>query len=151
MIPDPYYLQRFIEGQKSNYAAALQELRAGEKRTHWMWYIFPQIAGLGGSPMSRLYAISGRAGARAYWEHPVLGARLRECTEAVLKLEGRTVEQIFGYPDHVKFRSCMTLFEAATEDAAIFRAALLKYCDGEPDQRTLDILKGQRGQLTPKI
>jgi uncharacterized protein (DUF1810 family) len=106
-----------------------------------MWYIFPQIEGLGGSAMSKKYAISSQDEARAYSEHPILGARLRECTQLVLNLEGQTAEQVFPYPDDLKFRSCMTLFERSAADPMIFRTALLKYFGGEGDQLTLDILK----------
>src|SRR5437773_10351896 len=110
-MTDTFNLQRFIEAQHGSYESVLRELRAGHKRGHWIWYIFPQIEGLGGSAMSHKYAISSQDEAKAYWEHPILGSRLRECTELVLKVEGRTAEQIFPYPDNLKFRSCMTLFE----------------------------------------
>lgn len=142
---DTFNLQRFIEAQNRGYGyeAVLQELRAGRKREHWMWYIFPQIQGLGGSAMSKRYAISSQDEAKAFWEHPTLGFRLRECTESVIKLEDRTAEEIFSYPDCRKFRSCMTLFEASATDPTIFRIALRKYFGGEPDQATLDILKSR--------
>jgi uncharacterized protein (DUF1810 family) len=144
MMTDIFNLQRFVEAQGPVYGSVLRELRAGRKRSHWIWYVFPQIRGLGGSAMSQEYAISGRDEARAYSEHPVLGPRLRECTRVVLDLEGRTAEQIFPYPDDLKFRSCMTLFERAAADPSLFRAALLKYFDGKPDQATLDILEKQQ-------
>jgi uncharacterized protein (DUF1810 family) len=121
----------------------MQELKAGHKRSHWMWYIFPQTDGLGGSPMSKTYAISCHAEAGAYSEHPILGARLRECTQLVLDLDGRSIEQIFPYPDNLKFRSCMTLFEASAANPMIFEAALLKYFDGKRDRLTLEILQRQ--------
>ena len=143
-MTDRFNLQRFIEAQDPDYESVLEELRAGQKYGHWMWYIFPQIQGLGGSAMSRKYAISSQDEATAYWEHPVLGSRLRECTQLVIDLEGRTAEQVFSYPDSLKFRSCMTLFERASTDPSIFRTALHKYFPGGPDQLTLDILKGQR-------
>lgn len=138
---DTFNLQRYIEAQEGSYASVLQELRAGQKCSHWMWYIFPQIKGLGGSSTSRKYAISSQGEATAYLEHPILGSRLRECTQLVMDVEGRTAEQIFSYPDNLKFRSCMTLFEGSATDPTIFRAALLKYFGGKSDQLTLDILK----------
>ena len=142
-MTDTFNLQRFIEAQHGSYESVLRELRAGHKRGHWIWYIFPQIEGLGGSAMSRKYAISSQDEAKAYSEHPILGSRLRECTELVLKVEGRTAEQIFPYPDNLKFRSCMTLFAGSATDPTIFQAALLKYFGGEPDQLTLDVLKNR--------
>ena len=143
-MADPFNLQRFVDAQAGGvYEQALSEIRAGEKRSHWMWYIFPQIEGLGGSPMSRKYAISSRDEAKAYSEHLILGPRLRECTRLVVNVEGRSAEQIFPYPDHLKFRSCMTLFEHSAVDPAIFRRALLKYFGGKGDQSTLDILERQ--------
>jgi uncharacterized protein (DUF1810 family) len=142
-MADPFNLLRFVEAQERDYPAVLRELRAGQKRSHWIWYIFPQIEGLGSSPMSRTYAISSREEAKAYSEHLVLGARLRECTQLVMNVEGRTVGQIFPYPDNLKFRSCMTLFEQSVADPAIFRATLLKYFGGKGDQSTLDILERQ--------
>ena len=142
-MSDIYDLHRFIEAQDQVYASVLDELRAGRKRGHWMWYIFPQIEGLGGSAMAQKYAISSQAEAEAYLEHPILGSRLRECTQLVLAVEGRSAEDIFYYPDNLKFRSCMTLFEQAATDNKIFREALLKYFNGKPDQLTLDFLKQQ--------
>lgn len=143
-MTDRFDLQRFVEAQDGAYASVLQELRAGRKRGHWMWYVFPQIRGLGGSAMSRKYAISSREEASAFAEHPVLGSRLRECTRLVMAVEGRTAEQIFPPPDHLKFRSCMTLFERSAADASVFRAALVRYFHGEPDPLTLDILGEQQ-------
>jgi len=142
-MTDPFNLRRFVEAQERDYPSVLQELAAGEKRSHWMWYIFPQIEGLGGSRMTRKYAISSRDEAKAYSEHLILGPRLRECTQFVVNAEGRSAEQIFPYPDHLKFRSCMTLFEHSAADPAIFRRALLKYFGGEGDQSTRDILEHQ--------
>jgi uncharacterized protein (DUF1810 family) len=133
-------LQRFVEAQEREYATVLRELKAGCKRSHWIWYVFPQIAGLGSSAMSRKHAIASCEEARAYAEHPVLGPRLRECTQLVLDVQGRTAEEIFPYPDDLKFRSCMTLFESCAADPSLFRAALDKYFGGERDQRTLDLL-----------
>jgi uncharacterized protein (DUF1810 family) len=148
MQTDVFDLQRFIDAQARDYPSVIDELSAGRKRSHWIWYVFPQIRGLGESAMSRQYAISGRDEARCYWEHPVLGARLRECTQLVLNLRGRTADEIFPYPDSLKFRSCMTLFERCAADPAIFREALLKYFGGEPDRLTLDILETP-GRIAP--
>jgi len=139
-----YDLQRFLDAQASVYEQALAELETGRKRTHWMWFIFPQIHGLGSSTTARLYAISGIDEAIAYLGHPVLGPRLRECTSLVNAVEGRSIGEIFGYPDDLKFHSSMTLFaEAAAKSVladGIFRKALALYFGGEPDQATLDRL-----------
>jgi uncharacterized protein (DUF1810 family) len=143
-MSDIYNLRRFIDAQNQAYASVLNELKAGQKRGHWMWYIFPQIKGLGVSPMAQDYAISCQQEAEAYAEHPILGSRLRECTQLVMNVDGRSAEQIFHYPDHLKFRSCMTLFEHSTTNNSIFRDALLKYFSGKPDPLTVDILKKQR-------
>ena len=139
-MPARFDLQRFVDAQDPVYASVLEELGAGRKRGHWMWFVFPQVEGLGGSAMARAYAISSRAEAAAYAAHPTLGARLRECTQRVLAVNGRTAEEIFSYPDYLKFRSCMTLFEQCAAEPEVFRAALTKYFDGQPDPRTLDIL-----------
>ena len=109
-MPDPYNLQRFVEAQNPVIDQVRGELRAGCKRSHWMWFVFPQISGLGASPMAKRYAIASLAEAKAYLQHPVLGARLRECTQLVTETEGRTIEEIFGHPDDLKFRSSITLF-----------------------------------------
>jgi len=143
-MKDEYNLQRFIEAQNRVYAAVLDELGAGEKRSHWMWYIFPQIKGLGHSAMAQQFAITSREEAKVYLEHPVLGSRLRECTRLVMNVEGRSAEQIFCYPDNLKFRSCMTLFMEATSGNNIFQDSLRKYFEGQPDESTLDILKRVR-------
>ncbi len=137
---DPYDLDRFLRAQAVDYARALSELRAGQKQSHWMWYIFPQIEGLGGSAMSRRYSIKSAAEARAYLEHPVLGARLRECFGAVLNIEGRSAHEIFGSPDDMKLRSSATLF-AAVSDEAVFKDVLQKYFDGKADEPTLGLLR----------
>ena len=134
---------RFLAAQEPVFDSVLAELRAGRKSSHWIWFIFPQIAGLGHSAMAQQFAITSLDEANAYLQHPVLGPRLRECTQLVLDVEGRSAEEIFGYPDNLIFRSCMTLFMAATTDNTIFKNALLKYFDGEPDQMTLDILAQQ--------
>ncbi|MFI7601970.1 DUF1810 domain-containing protein [Actinoplanes sp. NPDC049681] len=133
-------LDRFVAAQDGIYERALAELTAGSKRSHWMWFVFPQIAGLGSSPTARTYAIRDLAEARAYLAHPVLGPRLAECARALLAVEGRTAGQILGYPDDLKLRSSMTLFARAADDPAPFQAVLDKYYDGEPDPATLDRL-----------
>ena len=132
-------LDRFVEAQDGLYADALAELRAGRKRTHWMWFVFPQIAGLGSSPTAQRYAIASLDEARAYLAHPVLGPRLRECAEALLAVEGRSAREILGHPDDLKLRSSMTLFAGAADDPALFQAVLDRYDDG-PDPLTLTLL-----------
>jgi uncharacterized protein (DUF1810 family) len=139
---DIYDLHRFIQAQENVYTSVLNELKIGQKSGHWMWYIFPQIDGLGVSATAQKYAISSKEEARAYSNHPILGLRLRECTQLVLNVEGRSAEKIFGYPDVLKFRSCMTLFEQSAVNQSIFHDAILKYFDGKLDQLTLDFLKG---------
>ena len=134
---DPYNLQRFIDAQNPVYDRICAELRNGRKRSHWMWFAFPQIAGLGSSQWAREFAISSLAEAAAYLAHPILGPRLAECTRLVNVIEARSVDQIFGYPDNLKFRSSMTLFARATPDNELFVAALQKYFKGEPDPVTL--------------
>lgn len=138
---DPYNLDRFLSAQVGIFEGVLSELRAGRKMSHWMWFIFPQIRGLGRSPMAIEYAISGLDEARAYLQHPVLGPRLRQCTSLVLEAEGRSVEEIFGSPDDMKFRSCMTLFAKAAPEVDIFTKALAKYFDSVPDSLTIDRLQ----------
>ena len=139
-MADSFHLQRFLDAQARTYATALGELRLGRKRTHWMWFIFPQVAGLGLSSTAQFYAIGSLDEARAYLAHPVLGPRLRDCTATVNALEGRSANEIFGFPDDLKFRSSMTLFRAAAPDEPAFGAALARYFEGEPDPRTLEIL-----------
>jgi uncharacterized protein (DUF1810 family) len=134
---DPFDLQRFIDAQQPVYAQALAELRAGRKTSHWMWFIFPQIRGLGSSPMAQHYAIASLDEARAYLAHALLGARLRECSAVVAALPGRSAHQIFGSPDDMKFRSSMTLFAHAATDNAVFVACLAKYYGGVEDEATL--------------
>ena len=136
---DPFDLARFLHAQETAYVAALDELRAGRKRTHWMWFIFPQMRGLGGSSMSLLYGIASLEEARAYLRHPILGARLAECTEAVLTAEG-SLREIFGAPDDMKFRSSMTLFSIPDGADSIYARALRRFWDGEPDAATLKLL-----------
>src|SRR5438874_137802 len=135
---DRYDLERFVKAQAGVYEQVCGELRAGQKRSHWMWFVFPQIRGLGSSEMAMRYAISGREEARAYLDHAVLGARLQECAGIVVGLEGRTIDEIFGYPDDLKFHSSMTLFaEVATPAEWVFDKALLKYFGGNADKATL--------------
>jgi uncharacterized protein (DUF1810 family) len=138
---DPFDLARFLHAQAGVYVQVLDELRAGEKRSHWMWFIFPQFSGLGSSSCSQRYAIKSLAEARAYLEHPVLGPRLVECTRIVNGLQSRSAHQIFGYPDDLKFRSCMTLFEIASGPGSEFTSALVKYFAGERDPRTLELMR----------
>ncbi len=140
ITPDPYNLQRFVEAQRGVYAQAETELRAGRKQSHWMWYIFPQIQGLGRSSMAQKYAISSLEEAKAYLDHPILGPRLRECTLLVTAVENRSIEEIFGYPDHLKFHSSMTLFAHAAEDNRTFKQALSKYFRSELDAGTSERL-----------
>jgi len=136
-MSDPYNLQRFVEAQNPVYAKVCSELHEGRKRSHWMWFVFPQIVGLGSSPLARKFAISSLAEAAAYLVHPILGPRLAECTKLVNLVEGRSVAEIFGHPDDLKFRSSMTLFARARQDNQVFVAALQKYFKGEPDPATL--------------
>jgi uncharacterized protein (DUF1810 family) len=143
---DPYDLQRFVNAQNEQYGRAghtifdeaCEELRAGAKRSHWMWFVFPQIKGLGSSPFARKFAISSVAEAQAYLLHPVLGPRLIDCTQLMNQIQGRTAGQILGGIDEMKFRSSMTLFSAATTENRVFLDALEKYFQGEPDQATLE-------------
>lgn len=137
---DTHDLQRFLSAQEPTYARALAELRNGRKQSHWMWFVFPQFKGLGRSPTSVFYAIKSEDEARAYLRHPVLGARLVECAEALLAIEGRTASEIFGFPDDVKLRSCMTLFEAVAGADSVFSRVLEEYFDGKRDSKTLDML-----------
>lgn len=138
---DPFELSRFLSAQEGGvYSRALDELKRGSKRSHWMWFIFPQIAGLGSSATSRHYAIRSAGEARAYLAHPELGARLRECASTLLSLEGRSASQVFGYPDDLKLKSSMTLFEAVSEEGSLFSRVLEKYYGGERDAATLGLL-----------
>jgi uncharacterized protein (DUF1810 family) len=137
---DPYHLDRFVQAQQDDYAQALAEIRGGRKRTHWMWYVFPQLDGLGFSSTAQFYAIKSLDEARAYLEHPVLGPRLLECAEAAAGVEGRSAREIFGSPDDLKLRSCATLFAQVSPPGSVFHRALDKYYRGEPDQQTLRLL-----------
>jgi uncharacterized protein (DUF1810 family) len=136
---DPFDLQRFVTAQETVYDTVLAELRAGRKRTHWIWFVFPQLRGLGRSATADRFGIASLAEARAYLEHPVLGPRLRECTRLVQRLEGRSAEDVFGFPDVLKVRSSMTLFARAAADDADFAAVLEKFYDGE-DPATVELL-----------
>lgn len=135
-------LSRFIEAQEASYRQALAELRAGRKQSHWMWFIFPQLAGLGHSSTSQYYALKSLDEAQAYLEDPLLGARLKECTETVLGLSGRSANDIFGSIDALKFRSSMTLFSRVSTADSPFRQALEKFFQGQLDERTLGLLDG---------
>jgi len=138
---DGYNLQRFVDAQDSVYEQVCAELLAGQKRSHWMWFIFPQIQGLGQSSMAIRYAISSLDEAKAYLQHPVLGPRLRECSGLVATIEGRSIDQIFGYPDDLKLHSSITLFAKAAPEDPVFQEVLQKYFHGEPDHQTLKLLK----------
>ena len=134
-------LERFVTAQAQIYPRVMAELKAGCKQSHWMWFIFPQIAGLGHSAISHAYAIQSLEEAREYLAHPVLGARLRECCQAVMTVEGKSAHDIFGSPDDVKFRSCLTLFARAAPNETLFTDLLDKYFDGEADELTLQKLR----------
>jgi uncharacterized protein (DUF1810 family) len=137
---DPFDLQRFLDAQHGIFERSLDELRQGRKRGHWMWFVFPQISGLGHSPMAVTYAIASLAEAKAYLQQPILGVRLVECTQAAMSVENRSLLDIFGSPDDLKFRSSMTLFARASVDEPIFMSALRKYCRSELDPATLERL-----------
>jgi uncharacterized protein (DUF1810 family) len=141
---DEHDLSRFVEAQRSTYERALSELRSGRKRSHWMWYVFPQLAGLGRSAMSRRYAIADAAEAKAYLEHPVLGPRLVECASAVLGIDGRSAYEIFGSPDDLKLRSCATLFSRCSARDSVFAGLLAKYFGGLEDEETVRLLESAR-------
>ncbi|RPI08359.1 MAG: DUF1810 domain-containing protein [Zetaproteobacteria bacterium] len=137
---DPYNLTRFVRAQEGVYAQALSEIQSGTKRTHWMWYIFPQIDGLAFSATSKHFAIGGIGEARAYLAHPILGPRLLECAEAVIRVEGRSAMEIFGSPDDLKLRSCATLFACVSPRDSAFERLLRKYCPSGRDDKTLQLL-----------
>jgi uncharacterized protein (DUF1810 family) len=138
---DPFDLNRFVEAQAGVYGRALEELRAGQKESHWMWFIFPQIDGLGSSSTARFYAIKSRQEAKAYLKHPVLGQRLIECSEALLQLKGKSASEIFGFPDDLKLRSSMTLFATVSEPDSVFSRVLGQYFGSQEDEKTLELLK----------
>ena len=136
-MTDPHNLDRFVHAQEYSYAEALDEIRSGRKRSHWMWFIFPQLKGLGSSPTATHYAIRSQEEAEAYLQHPILGPRLIECTRAVLALEGKSASDVFGYPDDLKLRSCATLFARVSPPGSVFEGLLRKYFKGEHDRATL--------------
>jgi uncharacterized protein (DUF1810 family) len=137
---DPFNLDRFVQAQKGDYNQALSEIKRGRKRSHWMWYIFPQFAGLGRSQTSQRYAIKSVAEAKAYLSHPVLGPRLTACAEALLQVEGRSASEIFGSPDDSKLKSCATLFAQVSPPGSVFERVLSKFFQGKRDRTTLDLL-----------
>jgi uncharacterized protein (DUF1810 family) len=138
---DRFNLKRFVEAQDPVYERVCAELRGGRKTSHWMWFVFPQIAGLGVSEMARRFSISSLNEARAYLGDPVLGPRLAECTRLVCAIQGKTIHEILGSPDDLKFRSCMTLFSRAASDPQLFEEALNRYFSGEPDALTLERIR----------
>lgn len=140
MDDDRHDLDRFLQAQAPVFGQVLAELRAGHKRSHWIWFIFPQIAGLGHSAMAQRYAIGSLEEARAYLAHPVLGVRLRQCSELVLAVQGRSIHDIFGSPDDMKFRSCMTLFHRADPNEPVFGQCLRKYFADQEDPQTLQFM-----------
>jgi uncharacterized protein (DUF1810 family) len=137
---DPYHLGRFLEAQDDDFEQALSEIKSGKKRTHWMWYIFPQFDGLGFSSTAKHYSVKSIEEARAYLEHPVLGPRLRECAEAVIGVEGRSASEIFGYPDDLKLKSCATLFACVSPRGSVFERLLEKCYGSQRDAKTLRLL-----------
>lgn len=140
-------LNRFLSAQEKSYTRALQEIRSGKKRSHWMWYIFPQIQGLGYSPTAQYYAISGMDEAKEYISHPVLGEHLREISSALLELESSDAEEVMGWPDNLKLRSSMTLFSIADPGCEVFQKVLNKYFGGEKDAKTIAILGWQEPSI----
>jgi len=140
-MEDKFLLQRFIQAQSHLYPDVVSELKQGRKINHWMWFVFPQVKGLGRTATADKYAIKSIEEAKAYIAHPILGNRLRECTELVLEIDGCSANQIFGYPDDLKFKSSITLFQQISEDNKIFKDAIFKYFDGQEDVLTIDILK----------
>jgi uncharacterized protein (DUF1810 family) len=142
-LNDPFDLRRFVGAQQDTYAQAVRELAAGRKASHWMWYVFPQLRGLGHSAMANRFGIASLDEARAYLAHALLGPRLQECVQLALRIDGRTITDVFGSPDDMKFRSCMTLFQAAAPEQAMFGEALRKYFDAVADASTLELLRGQ--------
>jgi uncharacterized protein (DUF1810 family) len=145
-VPDRFDLARFVRAQDDVYAQALAEIRAGQKRSHWMWFVFPQVAGLGSSAMAQRYAIASLAEARAYLEHPALGPRLIECAEAACAVDGRSAFEIFGSPDDLKLCSSATLFDAVSPRHSVFDRLLEKFFDGQRDPRTLGIVGAEPKQ-----
>ena len=148
-VEDPYDLDRFIEAQKTCYERALAEIRGGDKRSHWMWYIFPQLSGLGFTPTSQKYSIRSLGEAEAYLAHPALGPRLVECAEAALAAPGSSAHDIFGSPDDWKLRSSATLFALVSPPGSVFQQLLDEYFHGERDQKTLELLKERKTEPCP--
>jgi uncharacterized protein (DUF1810 family) len=138
-MPDEF--QHFLDAQEAVFDQVIQELSAGRKESHWMWFIFPQIQGLGHSPMARKFALDSLEQAKRYAEHPACDQRLRQCTKLVTQIQGRTVSEIFGFPDDLKFHASMTLFSLAVPEDPVFKLALEKYFNGEADQRTMELLE----------
>lgn len=143
-MPDPYQLDRFVTAQANTYERALEELQTGSKRSHWMWFVFPQIAGLGHSDMAKRYAIASPDEARAYLHHPVLGPRLETCATALLAWRDRSARNIMGSPDDMKLRSSMTLFAAVAPEREVFSQVLEAFFNGEADSRTLQLMAAGR-------
>ena len=143
MSRDALDLERFVTAQAVVIDAVLAELKAGRKRSHWMWFIFPQLRGLGHSPTAQFYGIQSLDEARAYHAHPLLGPRLDLCTQTVLASRARSLNELFGSPDDLKFKSCMTLFEIAVQHVPLFAQALDRWCGGERDDKTLELLSRQ--------
>ena len=141
---DPFELRRFVAAQHGVYDTVIDELRMGRKRSHWIWFVFPQLRGLGRSPTAMRFGIASLDEARAYVAHPVLGPRLRECARLVARIDGRSADEIFGWPDNLKVRSSMTLFARATDDNEEFRAVLDRFYDGEDDPATVELLSTAR-------
>jgi uncharacterized protein (DUF1810 family) len=137
---DPYDLQRFVDAQANVFDRALSEIKSGRKRSHWMWFIFPQVEGLGTSSMSKRYAIRSIAAAKAYLAHPLLGPRLLECAEAALAVQTSSALELFGSPDDMKLRSCATLFACVSSEGSVFSQLIDKFFDGKPDERTLQLV-----------
>lgn len=143
-MSDPHNLRRFLDAQERDYRSALAEITAGQKRSHWMWYIFPQYDGLGFSPTSIHYAIKSPEEAAVYLDHPILGPRLRECVDALLSVTGKSAHEIFRSPDDLKLKSSMTLFAHVSPEGSAFEQALDRYFEGQRDQRTLELVRGDR-------
>jgi uncharacterized protein (DUF1810 family) len=144
-MADPYDLQRFVRAQEHDYEEALSEIRSGRKRSHWMWYIFPQFDGLGASPTSKRFAVKSVAEASAFLAHPLLGPRLRECAAAAVGIEGLSAADIFGFPDDMKLRSCATLFASVSPAGSVFHRVIDKYFHGEPDADTVRLMHEAHG------
>jgi uncharacterized protein (DUF1810 family) len=143
---DGFNLDRFVDAQRDVYNQALTEIRNGRKQSHWMWFIFPQIAGLGSSPTSQYYAIASIDEAKAYLQHPVLGARLNECAQALMAIDGKSAEEVFGFPDNMKLRSSMTLFMTASGRGSIYEQVLDKYFAGARDPETARLLGSSQNE-----